>query len=127
MTKFPSNGLPKHLVRHALRHSFQVLIIKPLLQVFTVISNSFPFNILTHLSIIWYQVWSRHADIDFVEKDSGQVDLEIRLHTFQLIHVFKIITIKSAHLSDGSPVDICTASPWTVEEAPLHMLIFPTR
>ena len=84
MTKFPSNGLPKHLVRHALMHSFQVLIIiiKPFHQVFTVISNSFPLNILTNQSMIWYQVWSRHADIDFVEKDSGQVDLEIRLHTF---------------------------------------------
>lgn len=46
VTKFPSNGLPKHLVRHALRHSFQV--------------------------------WARHADLDFVEKDAGHVDLEIR-------------------------------------------------
>ena len=74
------------------------------------------------------QVWARHADLDFVEKDAGHVDLEIRLPIMtKSTHVFKIVLIRNAHCQDGSLVVTWTASPWTVEGAPLPMLIFLTR
>ena len=41
------------------------------------LDNLWRFVVVTYLLSICDQVWSRHADLDFIEKAEGEVDLEI--------------------------------------------------
>ena len=79
-----------------------------------------------------HQVWARHVDIAFVEKESGFVDLEIRWNYItneinDFVDDFCVGVINLIVLTDGNPDGTLTANLLMGEEELSRMLIFPTR